>query len=208
MIFSESWLREWVNPEIGTAELMARLTMAGLEADGCKAVAGGFSGVVVGEVAAVEAHPGSAKLRVCEVDDGRQRHRVVCGAPNVVAGMKAPYAAVGARFDDIDGEPREIEALAIRGVESAGMLCSAAELGMGEDADGLLELPADAQPGADIREVLDLDDHSIALDLTPNRGDCLGMLGIARDVGAMLGASGFATGGGADAGKSDARHCR
>ena len=186
MIFSESWLREWVNPEIGTAELMARLTMAGLEADGCKAVAGGFSGVVVGEVAAVEAHPGSAKLRVCEVDDGRQRHRVVCGAPNVVAGMKAPYAAVGARFDEIDGEPREIEALAIRGVESAGMLCSAAELGMGEDADGLLELPADALPGADIREVLDLDDHSIALDLTPNRGDCLGMLGIARDVGAML----------------------
>ncbi|MCY4270555.1 MAG: phenylalanine--tRNA ligase subunit beta [Gammaproteobacteria bacterium] len=187
MKFSESWLREWVNPDFGTAELMERLTMAGLEANGLEAVAGAFSGVVVGAVAAVAAHPEAAKLVVCEVDDGAASHRVVCGAPNVAVGMKAPYAAVGARFEAADGGQREIAARAIRGVESAGMLCSAAELGMGEDADGLLELPADAPVGADIREYLALDDSSIALDLTPNRGDCLGMLGIARDVGAMLG---------------------
>ena len=186
MKFSESWLREWVDPGMDTAELMERLTMAGLEAGGSAPVAGKFSGVVVGEILAVEAHPAADKLRLCRVGDGAGTHAVVCGAPNAVAGMKAPYARPGARLGGSTGGEREISAAAIRGVESSGMLCSAGELGMGEDAGGLLALPEDAPPGADIRELLSLDDHSIELDLTPNRGDCLGMIGIARDVGAML----------------------
>ncbi len=186
MKFSESWLREWVNPDLATAELMERLTMAGLEAAGSAPVAGKFSGVVVGEILAVEAHPDAGELRLCRVNDGAGTHAVVCGAPNAAAGMKAPYARPGARLGDSTGGEREIAAAVIRGVESAGMLCSAAELGMGEDADGLLALPEDTPPGADIRDLLALDDHSIELDLTPNRGDCLGMIGIARDVGAML----------------------
>ena len=186
MIFSESWLREWVNPAIETAGLMERLTMAGLEADGCTAVAGQFSGVVVGEVTAVTEHPLAENLRLCEVNDGDRRRQVVCGAPNVTAGMKAPYAAPGARFQHGAAPESEIAAVEIRGLESVGMLCSAAELGMAEDSDGLLELPPGAPVGADIREYLKLEDHSIALDLTPNRGDCLSMLGIARDLGATL----------------------
>ncbi len=189
MKFSESWLREWVNPDMGTAELMERLTMAGLEAGGSAPVASKFSGVVVGEILAVEAHPDAGKLRLCRVADGAGIHAVVCGAANAIAGMKTPYARPGARLGDSGdsacGE-REISVAAIRGVQSAGMLCSAAELGMGEDAEGLLVLPEDAPPGADVRDLLALDDHSIELDLTPNRGDCLGMIGIARDVGAML----------------------
>ena len=160
--------------------------MAGLEAGGSAPVAGKFYGVVVGEILAVEAHPAADQLRLCKVDDGMESHAVVCGAPNAVAGMKAPFARPGARLTDLDGAGREITAAEIRGVRSSGMLCSAAELGMGEDADGLLALPEDAPPGADIRDLFALDDHSIELDLTPNRGDCLGMIGIARDVGAML----------------------
>ena len=188
MIFSESWLREWVDVPLGGAELAASLTMAGLEVGGRTPVAGGFSDVVVAEIVAVEAHPAADSLHVCQVDDGVAKHRVVCGAPNTSVGLKVPYARVGAGFcrAGADGAEREIGAADIRGVESSGMLCSAEELGMAESSDGLLELPADAPTGTDLREYLALDDHSIELDLTPNRGDCLGMLGLARDVGAML----------------------
>ena len=188
MIFSESWLREWVNIPVGTVELAESLTMAGLEVGGRTRVAGEFSGVVVAEVVAVDAHPAAESLYVCEVDDGVSIHRVVCGAPNTRIGLKAPYARVGAGFRQAgeDGEDRETGAADIRGVESSGMLCSAEELGMAESSTGLLELPADAPVGTDIRDYLALDDSSIELDLTPNRGDCLGMLGLARDVGAMM----------------------
>lgn len=187
MIFSESWLREWVDPPIATADLMERLTMAGLEAGGSVPVAGSFSGVVVAEVLSVDPHPAADSLRVCQVDDGAARHQVICGAPNVTAGMKAAYARTGARIRAAaEGGEREIGNAVIRGAESAGMLCSADELGMAETSDGLLKLPADAPAGADFREYLALEDHSIVLDLTPNRGDCLGIRGLARDVGAML----------------------
>lgn len=188
MIFSECWLREWVDVPVGAAELAERLTMAGLEVGSRTAVAGDFSGVVVAEVVAVEAHPAAKTLFVCQVDDGVSRHQVVCGAPNTRPGMKAPYARAGARFRRAgkDESDLEVGAVEIRGVESAGMLCSAEELGMAEASEGLYELPSDAPAGTDFRDYLALEDTSIELDLTPNRGDCLGMLGIARDVGAML----------------------
>ncbi|MCY3689838.1 MAG: phenylalanine--tRNA ligase subunit beta [Gammaproteobacteria bacterium] len=188
MIFSESWLREWVDVPVGGVELAESLTMAGLEVGARTPVAGEFSGVVVAEVTAVEAHPEAESLYVCQVDDGVSSHQVVCGAPNTRIGLKTPYARVGAGFRQAgdDGGDKEVGAADIRGVESSGMLCSAEELGMAESSDGLLELPVDAPAGADIRDYLALDDNSIELDLTPNRGDCLGMLGLARDVGAMM----------------------
>ncbi len=192
MKFSEAWLREWVNPPVDSAELRRRLTMAGLEVDGCESVAADFTGVRVAEVVAAEPHPAVATLRVCRIRAAGAESRAVCGAPNVTVGLKAAYAPPGARLPAVAGgeirerELREITAAEIRGVESVGMLCSAAELGMAETSIGLLELPEDAPLGADLREFLALDDHSIALDLTPNRGDCLGMLGIARDLGAVF----------------------
>ncbi len=186
MIICESWLREWVDPDFDTEELMARLTMAGLEVDGVNEVARQFSGIVVAEVESVEAHPDADKLRVCQVNDGTGSVQVVCGAPNVSAGMKAPFAQVGAEIHTEDSEkPFRIKAAKLRGVESNGMLCSAEELGLAESSDGLLELAADAPVGSDIREYLSLNDSSIELDLTPNRGDCLSVAGVAREVGVI-----------------------
>ncbi|MDA0689183.1 MAG: phenylalanine--tRNA ligase subunit beta [Proteobacteria bacterium] len=185
MIICESWLREWVNPDFTTEELMTRLTMAGLEVDGVSAVAREFTGIVVAEVEAVEAHPDADKLRVCQVNDGSGVHQVVCGAPNVRAGMKAPFAQIGAEINTGEDKPFKIKAAKLRGVESSGMLCSAEELGLAESSDGLLELANDAPVGTDIRTYLSLDDASIEVDLTPNRGDCLSVAGIAREVGVI-----------------------
>ena len=186
MIFSEQWLREWVNPPLTTQNLMDQLTMAGLEIDGVEPVAVEFSGVVVAEVQQVEPHPGADKLRVCQVFDGVGTLQVVCGAINVRAGMRVPYAKVGARLGNKSGaESIDIRQAKLRGVESNGMLCSAQELGIAESAEGLLELPADAPLGSDIREYLKLEDVSLELDLTPNRGDCLGIVGIAREIAAL-----------------------
>lgn len=186
MIFSERWLRELVNPEFASQELMDRLTMAGLEVDGFAGVAKGFEGVVVGEVTSVDPHPDADKLRVCQVSDGSESFQVVCGAPNVRAGLKVPFATIGAQIiDKPDDKPFKIKKAKLRGVESNGMLCSAEELGVGEDASGIMELPQDAQAGEDFRSYLGLDDLSIELDLTPNRGDCLGMRGLAREVGVI-----------------------
>ncbi len=186
MIFSESWLREWIDPDLSTQQLIDALTMAGLEVDGTAPVARQFTGIVVAEVIAVEPHPDADKLRICQVSDGSASYQVVCGAPNVKQGMKAPFATLGAEIV-IPGEdkPFKIKKAKLRGVESQGMLCSAEELGLEEKSDGLLPLAADAPVGADIREYLQLDDVSIELDLTPNRGDCLGMAGIAREVGVI-----------------------
>jgi phenylalanyl-tRNA synthetase beta chain len=175
---SEQWLREWVNPGLSSQELADQITMAGLEVDALEPVAGDFSGVVVAEILSAEPHPDADKLRVCEVSLGDTRCRIVCGAPNARAGLRAPLATVGAV---LPGD-FNIKAAKLRGVESQGMLCAAAELGLSEDNDGLMELAADAPVGEDLRSYLGLDDHTIEIGLTPNRSDCLGIAGIAREV--------------------------
>ncbi|WP_422422152.1 phenylalanine--tRNA ligase subunit beta [Pseudomonas sp. GZD-222] len=181
MKFSEKWLRGWVNPQVSRDELVARLSMAGLEVDSVTPAAGQFSGIVVGEVLSTEQHPDADKLRVCQVSNGSETFQVVCGAPNVRPGLKIPFAMIGA---ELPGDFK-IKKAKLRGVESNGMLCSAAELQISEENDGLLELAADAPVGEDIRVYLDLDDASIEIGLTPNRGDCLSVAGLARDVGAL-----------------------
>ncbi|WP_281459384.1 phenylalanine--tRNA ligase subunit beta [Pseudomonas rhizophila] len=184
MKFSEQWLRGWVSPQVSRDELVARLSMAGLEVDSVTPAAGEFSGVVVGEVLSTEQHPDADKLRVCQVSNGAETFQVVCGAPNVRPGLKIPFAMIGA---ELPGDFK-IKKAKLRGVESNGMLCSQAELQIGEGNDGLMELPADAPVGQDIREYLSLDDASIEVDLTPNRGDCLSLAGLAREVGALYAA--------------------
>ncbi|QBF27412.1 phenylalanine--tRNA ligase subunit beta [Pseudomonas tructae] len=181
MKFSEKWLRGWVNPQVSRDDLVARLSMAGLEVDSVTPAAGQFSGIVVGEVLSTEQHPDADKLRVCQVSSGSETFQVVCGAPNVRPGLKIPFAMIGA---ELPGDFK-IKKAKLRGVESNGMLCSAAELQISEENDGLLELAADAPVGEDIRVYLDLDDASIEIGLTPNRGDCLSVAGLARDVGAL-----------------------
>ncbi|MFK7605540.1 MULTISPECIES: phenylalanine--tRNA ligase subunit beta [unclassified Pseudomonas] len=181
MKFSEQWLRGWVNPQVDRDELVARLSMAGLEVDSVTPAAGEFSGVVVGEVLSTEQHPDADKLRVCQVSNGVETFQVVCGAPNVRPGLKIPFAMIGAQ---LPGDFK-IKKAKLRGVESNGMLCSQAELQVGEGNDGLMELPSDAPVGEDIRAYLDLEDASIEVDLTPNRGDCLSLAGLAREVGAL-----------------------
>ncbi|MGM0565071.1 MAG: phenylalanine--tRNA ligase subunit beta [Pseudomonadota bacterium] len=185
MIISEQWLREFVNPELGSEALAERLTMLGLEVDGIEPAAPAFTGVVVGEIAEVAPHPDADKLRVCQVDAGGERFQVVCGAANAAQGLKVPFATVGAV---LPGDFK-IKKAKLRGVESLGMLCAAAELGLAESSEGLYELPADAPVGSDFREYLGLDDALIEVDLTPNRGDCLSMLGVAREVASATGSA-------------------
>lgn len=184
MKFSEQWLRGWVSPQVSRDELVARLSMAGLEVDSVTPAAGVFKGVVVGEVLSTEQHPDADKLRVCQVSNGAETFQVVCGAPNVRPGLKIPFAMIGA---ELPGDFK-IKKAKLRGVESNGMLCSQSELQVGEGNDGLMELPADAPVGEDFRVYLDLEDASIEVDLTPNRGDCLSLAGLAREVGALYAA--------------------
>ncbi|MFC4861203.1 phenylalanine--tRNA ligase subunit beta [Pseudomonas sp. JS3066] len=184
MKFSEQWLRSWVSPQVSRDELVARLSMAGLEVDSVTPVAGAFSGVVVGEVLSTEQHPDADKLRVCQVSNGSETLQVVCGAPNVRPGLKIPFAMIGA---ELPGDFK-IKKAKLRGVESNGMLCSASELQISDDHDGLMELADDAPVGQDIRAYLGLDDVIIELGLTPNRGDCLSLSGLAREVGALYAA--------------------
>ncbi len=182
MKISETWLRKWVNPAVDTATMASQLTMAGLEVESIEPAAGDFSGVVVGEILAITPHPKADKLQICEINVGEEfAFDVVCGADNIKANMKVPVALVGA----VLAEQLHIQASDIRGVESRGMLCSSAELGLTEEADCILELPEDAQVGDDIHHYLELNDSIIDMDLTPNRGDCLSIAGIARDVGAL-----------------------
>lgn len=181
MKFSEQWLREWVQPKVSTDELAAQVTLAGLEVDGVEAVAGQFSGVVVGQVVSREQHPDADKLSVCQVTDGTETFQIVCGAANVRAGLKIPFA----KIDAVLPGDFKIKKAKLRGVESFGMLCAEAELGMAESSDGLMELAEDAPVGMDFRQYLNLDDHIIEVDLTPNRGDCLSMAGLAREVGVL-----------------------
>ena len=181
MKISESWLRSWVNPSAKTDELVSLLTFAGLEVDSVAKPANDFDNVVVGKITSVEQHPDADKLRVCAVSDGNEIHQVVCGAANAREGIVVPFAKVGAQL----GPDFKIKKAKLRGVESFGMLCGADELGLSETRDGLMELPSDAPVGADLREYLDLDDAIIEIDLTPNRGDCFGLRGIAREVGVL-----------------------
>ncbi|MER2528211.1 MAG: phenylalanine--tRNA ligase subunit beta [Candidatus Competibacter denitrificans] len=184
MKVSEHWLRDWVDSGWSTTELAARLTMAGLEVDSVETAAPAFSKVVVGRVIGLIPHPDADRLRVATVDVGETEPlQIVCGAPNVTVGMCAPTALIGAVLPgDFKIKPSKL-----RGVQSQGMLCSAKELGLAESADGLLPLPADSRPGQDVRDLLALDDALIEIELTPNRGDCLGMAGIAREVATLSG---------------------
>ena len=181
MIVPEHWLRSFCDPALDAEALAHLLTMAGLEVESCRPVAPACSGVVVAQVLSVDRHPGADKLTVCKVDAGHGPVQVVCGAPNARAGMKAPLARVGA------GLPGglQIGQARVRGVESHGMLCSARELGLSEDHAGLLELAADALPGTDIRQLLELDERIFDIKLTPNRADCLSVVGVAREVAAL-----------------------
>ncbi len=183
MQFSESWLRSLCNPALSNEELCHLLTMAGLEVEENEPVAPEFAGVVVAHVLSVEKHPDADKLKLCSVDVGEAAPlQIVCGAPNVAAGMKVPCARVGATLPGI-----QIKKAKVRGIESHGMLCSARELGLSEDHAGLLPLAADAVVGEDIRKHLDLDDRKITIKLTPNRADCLSLLGVARELSALTG---------------------
>ncbi len=185
MKISEKWLREWVSPRLDTAALAERLTMAGIEVGSVTRAAATLDHIVVGEIHAITAHPSADRLRICEVKLGKNNKplAIVCGAANARIGMKAPLALPGATLPN----GTRIQATDVRGVASAGMLCSASELGLEENSDGLLDLGADAKPGASIADALDLDDSVMEVELTPNRGDCLSVRGLAREVAALTG---------------------
>ncbi|WP_065649488.1 phenylalanine--tRNA ligase subunit beta [Pantoea eucrina] len=184
MKFSELWLREWVNPALDSAALSEQITMAGLEVDGVDPVAGAFHGVVVGEVVECGQHPNADKLRVTKINTGGDRLLdIVCGAPNCRKGLKVAVATVGAV---LPGDFK-IKAAKLRGEPSEGMLCSFSELGISDDHNGIIELPADAPVGCDIRDYLKLDDNTIEISVTPNRADCLSIAGVARDVAVVNG---------------------
>ncbi|MCE9633536.1 MAG: phenylalanine--tRNA ligase subunit beta, partial [Methylophilales bacterium] len=181
MKFSENWLREFVNPALDSAALDHVLTMAGLEVEALQPVAPDFSHVVVGHILSAEKHPDADRLQVLRVDVGQSEPlQIVCGASNARVGLKAPCALVGAQLPGFD-----IKQAKVRGVESFGMMCSAKEIGLAEEATGLLELPADSVIGQNIRDYFDLNDQVFELKLTPNRSDCLSVLGVARDVAAL-----------------------
>ena len=184
MRISIAWLKDWVDVGTDPAALAARLTMSGIEVEAIEPAAGDFQGVVVGEVMSVERHPDADKLTVCQVAGGGSALlQIVCGAPNVRAGMKAPLAPEGARISD----GTVIRRAKLRGVESAGMLCSARELGLSEEHEGILELPDELVTGTPLRDALALDDTILTLNVTPNRGDVLSVLGVAREVAAITG---------------------
>jgi phenylalanyl-tRNA synthetase beta chain len=183
MRISENWLREWVNPDLSTDELVAQLTMAGLEVDSVEAAAPKLDNIVVAEVIKREKHPQADKLSLCQVDDGSgELVQVICGAANVREGLKVPFARIGAELPGF-----KIKKAKLRGVESFGMICSEQELQMADSSEGILELPADAPTGQAIVDYLRLNDALIEIDLTPNRGDCLSIAGVAREVAANNG---------------------
>jgi phenylalanyl-tRNA synthetase beta chain len=185
MLFSEEWLRHYINPNLSSEELCETLTMGGLEVEGAEPIAPAFTGVVVAKILKVENHPNADKLHICEVDVGAAENlQIVCGAPNAAEGIKVPCAMEGAV---LPGDFK-IKKAKLRGVPSCGMLCSSRELGINEDHHGLMVLPEDAPIGENIRTYLRLDDKKIEVKLTPNRGDALSIIGVGRDLRAMTGA--------------------
>ncbi|MCK5719121.1 MAG: phenylalanine--tRNA ligase subunit beta [Thiomargarita sp.] len=182
MKFSEKWLREWVNPPISTEELVEQLTMAGLEVDKIEPVAIDFDKVVIGEIVSIKKHPDAKKLNICQVNIGKETLKIVCGANNVRPNMRVATALIGAKLGEL-----EIKKSKLRNVNSLGMLCSAEELGLEEQSEGIMVLPNNAPIGDDLRQYLELEDVSIEIDLTPNRNDCLSIGGIAREVGVLTG---------------------
>lgn len=182
MKFSENWLREWVDVSVDTQTLVDKLTMAGLEVDKVSQAAFDFSQVLVGEIVERASHPDAQKLSICQVRcNGNALLQIVCGASNAMVGKKVAVAVVGAKIKDF-----KIKKAKLRGVDSWGMLCSASELGLSDTSEGILHLPDDAPLGVDLRAYMDLDDQVIDIDLTPNRGDCLSILGLAREVSAIF----------------------
>ncbi|MCX2523439.1 phenylalanine--tRNA ligase subunit beta [Larsenimonas rhizosphaerae] len=182
MKVSETWLREWVSPALDTQAIADQITMAGLEVDGIEPASADFSGVIVARIASIAPHPDADKLNVCQVDTGSDSVQVVCGASNVAEGLYVAFAQVGAVLP----ENFKIKKARLRGVESFGMICSASEIGLEEGTSaGILELPKELTVGDDLREALSLDDQVIEVDLTPNRGDCLSIQGVAREVGVL-----------------------
>ncbi|MBI3570475.1 MAG: phenylalanine--tRNA ligase subunit beta [Gammaproteobacteria bacterium] len=182
MKISEKWLREWVNPRLGTRQLAEHLTMAGLEVGAIEPVAPVLDHVVVGHILSITPHPSAERLTVCEVNVGEHMSRtIVCGAANATVGLKAPVALPGAKLPN----DKNIVATEIRGVKSSGMLCSAMDLGLEEFSEGLLMLESSAKPGTSLERLLSLNDKTLEIDLTPNRGDCLSIAGIAREVAAL-----------------------
>lgn len=186
MKVSEQWLRELVNPEQDIASIGERLTFAGIELDGVEPVASAFTQVVVGKITQVEQHPDADRLRVCQVNVGAEELiQIVTNVANVEPEMLVPVAMIGAQLPEKDGSIFKIKKSKLRGVLSQGMFCGAETLGIDDESEGLLEIPADATPGADLRELLSLNDTVIEFDITPNRADCLSMVGIAREVGVL-----------------------
>lgn len=180
MKISLHWLREWVDTGDDVPALAHALTMAGLEIEGINPAGPALTGIVVGEVKSVSKHPDAEKLNVCVVSSGREDLQIVCGAPNVRVGMKAPLALIGSKLPN----GTEIRQATLRGVQSSGMLCSARELGLSEDAAGLLDLPAELKTGESLVKALGLDDTILEVNLTPNRGDCMSVEGVAREAAA------------------------
>lgn len=183
MKLSYNWLREWVNPQVTAEELTTRITLAGLESDATPMTGEIPTGVVVSRILRAERHPQADKLQVCTVDAGGEPLQIVCGAANARVGLHVPCATVGAKLPG----GLEIKQAKLRGVDSFGMLCSAKELGLSDKSEGLLELDHDATPGTPISQHLGFDDDILNLELTPNRGDCLSVLGLAREIGALYG---------------------
>jgi phenylalanyl-tRNA synthetase beta chain len=182
MRLSLNWLKDFVDVTLPAAEVAERLTLAGLEVEGVEKVRPDWSGVVVGRVTRVTAHPQADRLKVAEVTDGRASYQVVCGAPNLAAGRVYPFAPTGATLT----EGRKLKAAKLRGVESQGMLLAEDELGLSEDHAGLMEIPQDLTPGRDLVQALDLEDEVLEVAITPNRPDCLSILGLAREVAALV----------------------
>ncbi len=185
MKISYRWLTEWADTDLNAEQAAERFTLAGLEVDDLASVAPPLDGVVVGEILAVEPHPDADRLRVCRVTGDSEERTIVCGAPNARTGLKAPLATLGTTLPG----GLKIKPAKLRGVRSEGMLCSEPELGLGEDAAGLMELPEDAPTGKPLAGYLGLDDHVLEIDLTPNRADCLSVRGLARELAALTGAS-------------------
>ena len=183
MLVSLKWLKDYVDVDLTAAELADALTMAGLEVDEIKQIKPAFTGVVAAEILSVKPHPSADKLSLCEVTDGSQTYPIVCGAKNIKAGDIVPLAKVGATIPG----GYTIKSSVLRGEKSDGMLCSEAELEVGDDASGIMQLPRDTVLGKPLEEILDLGDTVLDVSITPNRADCLSMIGIAREVAAITG---------------------